>query len=53
VLASLPAGAQSDPIRLGFLTVKTGPLAAGGIQMEQGMALYLKEHGNMLGGRPV
>ena len=53
VLASLPAGAQSDQILLGFLTVKTGPLAAGGIQMEQGMALYLKEHGNMLGGRPV
>ena len=50
------ASAQSaggDPIRLGFLTVKTGPLAAGGIQMEQGLTLYLKDHKNMLGGRPV
>jgi branched-chain amino acid transport system substrate-binding protein len=45
--------AQSDPIRLGFLTVKTGPLAAGGIQMEQGLTLYLKQHGNKLGGREV
>ncbi len=47
------AQASSEPIRLGFLTVKTGPLAAGGIQMEQGLALYLKDHKNMLGGRPV
>ena len=45
--------AQAGPIRLGLLTVKTGPLAAGGVQMEQGLAIYLKEHGNMLGGRPV
>lgn len=47
------ARAQTDPIRLGFLTVKTGPLAAGGIQMEQGMILYLKERNNTLAGRPV
>jgi branched-chain amino acid transport system substrate-binding protein len=45
--------AASEPIRLGFLTVKTGPLAAGGIQMEQGLTLYLKQHDNRLGGRPV
>ncbi|HEY0204947.1 MAG TPA: ABC transporter substrate-binding protein [Acetobacteraceae bacterium] len=53
LLATHPAQAQSDPIRLGFLTVKTGPLAAGGIQMEQGLALYLKDRGNQLAGRPV
>ena len=53
VLASRAARAQSDPIRLGFLTVKTGPLAAGGIQMEQGLALYFKDRGNQLAGRPV
>ena len=47
-------GAQTQgPIRLGFLTVKSGPLASGGIQMEQGLVLYLKEHGGMLGGRKV
>ena len=59
VLASslaLPLAARAqgaDPIRLGFLTVKTGPLASGGIQMEQGLQLYLKQKSNMMGGRPV
>jgi len=27
------ARAQSSPIRLGLMTVKTGPLASGGIEM--------------------
>ena len=45
--------AQAAPIRVGFMTVKTGPLASGGIQMEQALLLWLKEHNNMLGGRPV
>src|SRR5437660_8807129 len=45
--------AQSGPMKIGFLTVKTGPLAAGGIQMEQGLTLYLKERSNTLAGRPV
>ena len=47
------AQAANEPLRLGFLTVKSGPLASGGIQMEQGLTLFLKEHANMLGGRPV
>lgn len=42
-----------EPLRIGFLTVKTGPLAAGGIQMEQGMNLFLKLRGNRLAGRDV
>jgi branched-chain amino acid transport system substrate-binding protein len=45
--------AQTGPMRIGFLTVKTGPLASGGIQMEEGLLLYLKERNNMLAGRPV
>jgi branched-chain amino acid transport system substrate-binding protein len=45
--------AQAGPMKIGFLTVKTGPLASGGIQMEQGLTLYLKERNNMLAGRPV
>lgn len=47
------AAAAETPLKLGFLTVKSGPLAAGGIQMEQGLHLYLKEHGNKMGGREV
>src|SRR6201994_814410 len=48
-----PAIAQSAPFKLGLLTVKTGPLAQGGIQMEQGVLTYLKEANYMLGGRKV
>ncbi len=48
-----PAVAQAAPFKLGLLTVKTGPLAAGGIQMEQGVLTYLKEKDYTLGGRKV
>ena len=34
----MPAIAQGAPFKIGLLTVKTGPLAQGGIQMEQGIA---------------
>jgi branched-chain amino acid transport system substrate-binding protein len=52
---SLPAAAQapSEPIRIGFLTVRSGPLAAGGRQMEEGIQLLLKERNNMLAGRKI
>jgi branched-chain amino acid transport system substrate-binding protein len=45
--------AQAAPFKLGLLTVKTGPLAQGGIQMEQGVLTYLKEKNNTMGGRKV
>lgn len=45
--------AQGEPLRVGFLTVRSGPLAAGGRQMEEGIQLLLKERGNMLAGRKV
>src|SRR5438874_7754513 len=45
--------AQAEPIRIGFLTVRTGPLAAGGKQMEQGIQLFLKERNNLIAGRKV
>src|ERR1043166_1214165 len=48
-----PAIAQSAPFKIGLLTVKTGPLAQGGIQMEQGIATLLKEKNNTLAGRKV
>lgn len=46
-------GAQSGPIRLGLMTVKTGPLASGGIDMERGLDQYLKERNYTLAGRKV
>jgi branched-chain amino acid transport system substrate-binding protein len=45
--------AQTGPIRLGLMTVKTGPLASGGIDMERALVQYLKERNNTLGGRKV
>ncbi len=48
-----PAVAQGKLFKLGLLTVKTGPLAAGGILMEQGVLTYLKEKNYTLGGRKV
>jgi branched-chain amino acid transport system substrate-binding protein len=43
----------SGPIRVGLLAAKTGPLASGGIDMELGLAMFLKERDNMLAGRKV
>ena len=54
--AALPprvAFAQGTPARIGLLTVKTGPLAQGGIQMEQGINVFLKQRNSTLGGRKV
>jgi branched-chain amino acid transport system substrate-binding protein len=48
-----PALAQAPAARIGLLTVKTGPLAQGGIQMEQGISAFLKARGNVLAGRKV
>jgi branched-chain amino acid transport system substrate-binding protein len=45
--------AQTAQFKIGLLTVKTGPLAQGGIQMEQGIATFLKQKNNTLAGRKV
>jgi branched-chain amino acid transport system substrate-binding protein len=51
--AALPAAAQGEPLRLGLMTVKTGPLASGGIDMERALVQYLKERNDTLAGRKV
>src|SRR5216683_633597 len=53
VLKVPAAVAQAAPLRVGFLTIKTGPLASGGLQMEQGLTVFFKERNNALAGRPV
>ena len=45
--------AQAQPIRVGLLTIKTGALASGGIDMERGLTIFLKEKNYTLGGRKV
>jgi branched-chain amino acid transport system substrate-binding protein len=44
---------SSDPIRIGLLAAKTGPLASGGIDMDLALTMFLKERDNMLAGRRV
>src|SRR6185503_4204972 len=53
VASAFPARAQGAPLRLGLMTVKTGPLASGGIDMERALVQYLKEHNNTLAGRKM
>jgi branched-chain amino acid transport system substrate-binding protein len=48
-----PAIAQNAPVKIGLLTVKTGPLAAGGIHFEEGITTYLKEKNFTLSGRKI
>jgi len=45
--------AQAEPIRIGLLTIKTGALASGGIDMERGLTIFLKEKNYTMGGRKV
>ncbi len=52
-LPCAPAIAAAPPVRIGLMTVKTGPLAQGGIQMEQGFTLFLKHRNSTLAGREV
>jgi branched-chain amino acid transport system substrate-binding protein len=44
---------QAEPIRIGLLTIKTGALASGGIDMERGLTIFLKEKNYTMGGRKV
>ena len=49
-----PVEAQNgEPIRIGMLAAKTGPLASGGIDMELAMVMFLKERDYTLAGRKV
>src|SRR2546426_4122312 len=47
------AQSQTGPIRVGLMTVKTGPLASGGIDMERALVQYLKERNYTMTGRKV
>src|SRR5690606_1424130 len=49
--ADQPAG--DEPIRIGVIATWSGPYADYGRQFDAGMALYLNEHGQKLGGRTV
>ncbi|HEV2162258.1 MAG TPA: ABC transporter substrate-binding protein [Stellaceae bacterium] len=49
----MPSIAQAKSIKIGLLCDKTGPLAEGGIQMEQGATVFLKSKNFTLAGSKV
>ncbi|MGH6968411.1 MAG: ABC transporter substrate-binding protein [Stellaceae bacterium] len=49
----MPSIAQAKAIKIGLLADKSGPLAEGGIQMEQGITSFLKSRDFKLAGRKV
>ena len=51
--SAFPSFAQSGPIRIGLVTVKTGPLASGGIDMERALEQYIAERNHTMAGRKV
>ena len=53
VAQPLLAQAQQAPFKIGFLAPMTGPFASTGWQMEQGVRLYMAQHGNMIAGRKI
>lgn len=50
--AHAPAFAQ-NAVRIGLIATYSGPYADYGRQFDAGIALYLKEHGGKIAGRPV
>ncbi len=48
-----PSIAQNTSLKVGLLTVKTGPLAAGGLHAEEGIAAFLKDRNFTLSGRKI
>ena len=54
LLAGAPAAwAQKGPIKIGLIIPETGPLAANGKDMANGMQLFFEEHGWRLAGREI
>ncbi len=47
------AEAVEGPLRIGLIATYSGPYADYGRQFDAGIALYLKEHGGKIAGRPV
>src|SRR2546428_12722090 len=52
VFAAAPVSAQ-EPVRVGVLTIRSGPIASCGRQMEAGFQFALKERSGAVAGRKV
>ncbi len=52
LMTAMPAFA-AEPLKVGLVLPFSGPFAGYGKQIDHGVRLYLSQHNNMLGGRPV
>ncbi|HZE36826.1 MAG TPA: ABC transporter substrate-binding protein, partial [Candidatus Eisenbacteria bacterium] len=53
LMAAGAARAQKGPIKVGLILPETGPLAANGKDMANGMQLFFEEQGFRLAGREI
>jgi branched-chain amino acid transport system substrate-binding protein len=53
LIGTVSQAAGPGPLKIGLIIPETGYLAAPGKFMQEGFELYLKQHGNKLGGRDV
>ena len=53
MLAAGPATAQDNPIKIGFISTFSGPVAVIGNNMRDSFELALDHMGHKMGGRPV
>jgi branched-chain amino acid transport system substrate-binding protein len=51
--ALLASSGAAEPLKVGFMTVRSGALAAGGRQMEEGLQLCIDEHQGEMAGRKI
>ena len=52
-LALVQTAAAQAPIKIGVIAEMTGPQAEYGLQITNGMKLYLHEHGDVVSGRKI
>ncbi|HVI22395.1 MAG TPA: ABC transporter substrate-binding protein, partial [Myxococcales bacterium] len=53
LVAAAPAAVAADPVKIGLVAEFSGPFAAYGKQIENGMKAYLKAHGDTVAGRKI
>ena len=51
--ALMASSEAAEPLKVGFMTVRSGALAAGGRQMEEGLQLCMDEHHGEMAGRRI
>ena len=53
LLAGAPSASAQDTIKIGLIMTLSGQFADAGIQMQNGVKTYIKEHGETVGGKKI